>query len=583
MKKRKLLTVLMAAALSVTVFMTGCGKKGGGETTPSPIAGETPGSETPGQEEIKLDADQTINVIGYDFKTLDPSLISDSESFTTLTNVYECLVRESVEDGVVVNKMAGAESFEVSEDGTVYTYKLRKEAKWSDGQPVTAKDYEYSWKRLIDPRTAADYMTFLEEIGVKGASEVIAAAEKGDAAIDEALANLGVKAIDEYTFQVTLAQPTPAFESAVAFKCLAPIREDLVKAQGDSFGNDPATMVYNGPFVVSEYAKGSKIVYKKNPNYWNADSVKLETAIGHIINETATIVKMFEGKELDVAGASGDDLTRLKKLAEQGEYQYITGTDTTAFFNYFNVERPVIKNAKVRRALSASADRQQFLNVVFKRNIPSWGIVPAGMQVSGKDYRALVEEPLKSVKIDDVKALFMEGLKEEGITDPSKLKIELLNGPATTRSKAIAEYWQKTWKDTFGFELVLNFAVDAQTYFKERQAGNFDIVSGGWGADYNDASSFFGVFISSNPNNNGNYNNPKYDELVLAAAKELDADKRVQLYKEAETLLIVEDAAVLPTYYADIHQFRQNYVKGFYIPKFGGYYDLSETYISGKE
>jgi oligopeptide transport system substrate-binding protein len=582
MNKRKLLTVVMAAALSVSVFMTGCGKNDGGETTPTPSTSETPGTETPGQEEVKLDADQTINLVGYDFKTLDPSLISDTESFTTLTNVYECLVRENVVDGVVVNEFAGAESLEVSADKTVYTYKLRKDAKWSDGQPVTAKDYAYSWKRLVDPRTAADYMTFLEEIGVKGATEVIAAADGGDAAIDAALANLGVKAVDDYTFEVTLKQPTAFFESAVAFKCLSPVREDLVKAQKDQFGNDPAKMVYNGPFVVSEYAKGSKIVYKKNANYWNAKEVKLETAVGHIIQEPATIIKMFEGKEMDVAGATGEDLARLKKASEAGEYQYFTGADTSAFFNYFNVTRPVIKNAKVRLALSASANRQQFLDVVFKRNIPSNGIVPQGMGVSGKEYRAAVEEPLKGVNVD-VKALFLEGLKEEGITDPASVKIELLSGPATTRSKAIAEYWQKTFKDAFGFELTVNFAVDSQTYFKERQAGNFDLVSGGWGADYNDASSFFGVFLSNNPNNNGKYNNPEYDKLVNEAAKETDADKRIALYKEAETLLIAKDAAVLPTYYADIHQFRQNYVKGFYLPKFGGYYDLSRAYIQGKE
>ena len=580
MKRRKLLTVVVAAMLSVSVFMTGCGKKDGGESpSPSPST-ENPTTEEPAGE--KLDPDQTINVLGYDFKTLDPSLISDSESFTTLTNVYECLVRETVKDGVVVNEFAGAESLDVNADKTVYTYKLRKDAKWSDGQPVTAKDYVFSWKRLIDPRNAADYMTFLEEIGVKGAAEVVAAAEAGDAAIDAALNNLGIKAVDDYTFEVTLAQPTAYFESAVAFKCLSPQREDKFKELGSDYGNEPAKMVYNGPFVVSEYAKGSKIVYKKNTNYWNVSNIKLETAVGHIIDEPTTIVKMFEGGEMDVAGAANDDLIRLKQKADNKEVQYFNGVDTAAYFNYFNVTRPVLKNAKVRLALSASANRQQFLDVVYKRMIPSNGIVPPQMGVSGKDYRAAVEEPLKTVNVD-VKALFAEGLKEEGITDASKVNIVMLFGPATTRSKAIGEYWQKTFKDTFGFELKLNYSVDSQTYFKERQAGNFDIVAGGWGADYNDASSFFSVFLSNNPNNNGKYNNPEYDKAVIEASKESDADKRVELYKKAETLLVAQDAAVMPTFYADIHQFRHNYVKGFYIPKFGGYYDLSDVYILEKQ
>lgn len=578
MKRRKLLTVLVAAIVSVSVFATGCGKSGGDDKTPgtnTPTTGEN-------NTEEKLAAEQTINIVGYDFKSLDPSVISDTETFTTLTNVYETLVRENIKDGVVVNEFAGAESLDVSADNTVYTYKLRKDAKWSDGQPVTAKDYVFSWKRIVDPRTAADYMTFLEEIGVKGATEVIAAADKGDAAIDAALANLGVKAVDDYTLEVTLAQPTAYFESAVAFKCLSPQREDKFKELGKEYGNDPAKMVYNGPFTVSEYAKGSKIVYKKNPNYWNAKEVKLESAVGNIIDEPTTITKMFEGGELDVAGAALEDLARLKQKAEAGEYQYITGVDTSAFFNYFNVTRPVLKNAKIRLALSASVNRQQYLDVVFKRNIPSNGIVPQGMGVSGKEYRSAVEEPLKGVT-SDVKALFAEGLKEEGITDASKVEITMLLSAATTRTKAIGEYFQKTFKDNFGINLKLNFSVDSQTYFKERQAGNFDIVPGGWGADYNDASSFFSVFLSNNPNNNGKYNNPEYDKLVADAAKETDADKRIELYKKAETLLVATDAAVIPTYYADINQFRQNYVKGFYLPKFGGYYDLSHTYILEKQ
>jgi oligopeptide transport system substrate-binding protein len=569
LKSKKILATVVAAILATSV-LAGCASK-----TPAPAPNTA--------SESKMDANQTINIIGYDYKTLDPSLISDTESFTTLTQVYESLVRENVKDGVVVNEMAGAESFSVNADKTVYTYKLRKEAKWSDGKPVTAKDYVFSWKRLVDPRTAADYMTFLDEIGVKGAAEVIAAAEKGDAAIDAALAKLGIKAVDDYTFEVTLKQPTAYFESAVAFKCLAPQREDKFKELGKEYGSDPAKMVYNGAFTVSEYAKGSKIVYKKNPTYWNAKAIKLETAVGNIVDEPTTIVKMFDSGELDVAGASGEDLAKLKTRAKAGEFQYITGMDTSSFFNYLNVTRPVLKNAKVRQALTASVNRQQFLDVVYKRFVASNGLVPPEIGVSGKDYRKAVAEPLKEFKPADLKKLFMEGLAEEGITDAAKFQPVLLMSQANTTRKATAEYFQKTWKDTFGFELKINFTPDSQTYFTERQKGNFDIVAGGWGADYNDASSFFSVFLSGTANNNGKYNNPAYDKLVNDAAKETDADKRIELYKKAEKLLIVDDAAVIPTYYQDVNQFRKNYVKDFYLTKFGGYYDLYRTYIQGKK
>lgn len=571
MRKRKLLSVLIAGMVSLSVVLTGCGSK----TEPAKEGTKT---------EAKMDADQTINLIGYDFKSLDPSVISDAESFTTLTNVYESLCKEVVKDGVTTLAPAGAESYDVSSDKMVYTFHLRKDAKWSDGKPVTAKDYVFSWKRLINPATGADYMTFLADMGVKGAKEIVDAADKkADAATLQGLVDkLGVEAKDDYTFVVTLAQPTAFFESALSFKCLVPQREDKFKELGDQYGVDPTKMVYNGPFVVSEYAKGSKIVYKKNDQYWDANNVKLQTAVGHIVNEPATITKMFEGKELDVAAATGDDLTKLKKEAEAGQFQYISGVDTSAYFNYFNVERPNLKSAKLRLALSLALNRQQYLDVVFKRNIVSNGLVPSGIAVSGKDYRKEVAEPLKDVK-DDPKALFAEGLKEIGVSDASKLDLTLLLGPASTTTKAIADYLQKTYKDTFGFELKIKFSADSQAYFKDRQNGNFDICAGGWGADYNDVSTFFGVFLSNNPNNNGRYKSAEYDKLVNDAANESDAAKRVDLYKQAETLLIAKDAAITPTYYRDINTFEQNYVKGYYIPKFGGYYDLSTTYISGKE
>ena len=558
MKSKKIFAaVLTGVMLSSTLVLAGCKKNE--PTQPDKAA------------EVKYDADQTLNIIGYDFKTLDPSQASDAETFTTYTQVFEGLVREVEKNGVATTELAGAESITPNADKTEYTIKL-KDTKWSDGKPVTAKDYEFNWKRQADPALASDYMTFLDEIGVKGAAEYSDKKGTADA--------VGVKAVDDKTLKVTLKAPTAYFESALAFKGLVPAREDIAKAQGDKYGTDYKTMVYNGPFVIADYQKGSKIVYKKNESYWDAKNVHLTTVNASVVDEPATITKMFEGKELDMAGATGDDLAKLKKSAEAGQFVYKTGMDTSSYYIYLNNDRTVLKNAKVRLALSLAFNRKQYLDVVFKRNVPSNGIVPQGIAVGTKDYRKEVPEPLTTVK-DDPKKLMEDGLKELGL-EASKVELTLLNSKATATSKASSEYIQKMYKDTFGINTKIVYSVDSPAYFADRSKGNFDILLGGWGADYNDVNSFFACFLSDSQNNNGKFKSADYDKLVKDAAKESDPAKRLESYKKAEQILVAKDAGIIPTYYKDVHNFQQNYLKGMYLPKFGGYYDFKNAYISGK-
>lgn len=563
MKSKRILATVVAS-LMITTILAGCGKK---EEAAAPTT--------------KMDADQTINLMGYDFKTLDPALASDTETFTTLNAVNEGLVKETFKDGKVGTELAGASSITTNADKTVYTIKLR-DTKWSDGKPVTAENYVFAWKRQADPASASDYMSFLAEIGVKGAAELMDAVDKNESAKFPELVNaLGIKAIDATTLEITLKGPTAYFMSALAFKGLVPGREDIAKTQGEKYGSDYKTMVFNGPFVIAEYAKGSKIVFKKNDNYWNKAKVNITTANAIIVEEGQTITKMFEGKELDWATVSGDNLEKLKTEAKTGTFRYVPGMDVSAFYNYLNVTRPVLKNVKVREALSLAFNRQQYLDVVFKRDIPSWGAVPPAIAVGDKDYRKEVPEPLKTIK-DDPKAMMTAGLKEEGITDPTTVTFTLLNSKQTSVRQASSEYIQKFVKDTFNINVKIVYTVDSPTYFAERTKGNFDICSGGWGADYNDVNSFFAVFLSNSANNNGKYKSAEYDKLVNAAAAEADTAKRLEGYKKAEQLLIVKDAAIMPTYYQDLSNFEQNYVKDLYIQKFGGKYDFSRAYISGK-
>ena len=553
MKIKRIPMLLLAIVMTASVF-AGCKQKEAEKTTD------------------KLDAKQEINIVGYDYTSLDPSVVSDAESFTTLNNVMEGLMVEVSKDGKATNVLAGASDMKKNADSTVYTFTIR-DSKWSDGVPVKAQDYVFSWRRLCDPATAADYMYFLDEIGVKNGLEVAEGKVKPD--------QLGIKAIDDKTLEVTLAQPTPAFEAALSFKGLVPQREDKFKALGDQYGQDITKMVYNGAFTVSEYQKGSKIVYKKNPNYWNAKDIKLSQANCFIINEPTTLVKMFETKELDMTGATGDDVKKLTDEAAKGTFKHVTGMEASVFYYTYNTKSPILKNAKVRLALSLAYDRQTQIDAVWKRFVPAYGLVPSKVMLGTSEYRSQVPEPLKDVK-DDPKTLLAEGLAELGVK-ASAVKLKMIFGPATSTSKAQGDFIQQQMQKNLGIAIELSYAVDGPAYFKARTKGEFDICAGGWGADYNDVASFFPLFTSSNGNNNGKYSSAKYDELVSAAGKEMDPAKRVVKYQEAEKLLLVTDAAVSPYFYKDVHSFQHNYLKGMYLPLFGGYYDLRGVYVSGKE
>ena len=556
MKSKKMIASLLAALL-LSATLVGCGSSS---------------SDSKTTETNKLDADQTLNVWGYDFSSLDPSVISDAESSTTLVNVDEGLMRETTKDGKVVNELAGADKMTPNKDHTVYTFHIR-DSKWSDGKKVTAKDYVYSWRRLANPKISQDYLGFLAEIGVKGATE-------------EGVKNpedLGVKAIDESTFEVTLSAPSPYFEATLNFSGLYPQREDIATALGDQYGVDYKKMVYNGPFTLTDYQKGSKLVYTKNDNYWDAKSVKLKTANALIVDEPATYNKMFDSKELDVIPGIGDFIAPLKKNADAGDIQYYKATAPTVFYYIFNTKTKALSNAKVRRAISLSYDRATQINAVWKRNDPALGLVPGNVTLGNDEFRKAVPEPLKDVK-DDPKKLLAEGLAEAGAdTDPSKLTFNLLMSKATATTTAQAQFIQNQLNKNLGINIKITYSVDSPSYFKERTKGNFDICAGGWGADYNDVISFFNLFTSTNGNNNGKYNNPKYDELIAKGKVELDAKKRLDIFKQAETLLIKDDAAVSPYFYQDVQLAKQNYVKGYYRPAYGAYFDLKNTYISGKQ
>lgn len=462
-RKKTFVSFLSIAVLSLSL-LAGCG--GRDEEASSPA------SSGPAV------ADQTLNIIGYDYTSLDPSVVSEKASFTAIGNIGEGLFRQVSKDGKTVNELAGADKMTVSDDKTVYTFHIR-DSQWSDGKPVTADDYVTSWRRLADPKVSKGYLSFLDEIGVKGATPT---------GVDNP-EDLGVKALDDKTFQVTLKAPNPYFESTLVFKALYPVREDKVKELGSQFGIDYKNMVYNGPFIISDYEKGSKIIYKKNDKYWDAKNIKLETANAIVVNEPATYNKMFDSKKLDVIFGVGDFIKPLEDRANAGEIQEMKSNDPRVNYYIFNTKNKFLSNSKVRLAISLAYNRETQLDAVWKTNTVAYGNVPQGILVGQDEYRQKVPEPLKAVQ-EDPKALLTEGLKELGADpDPSQINLKLLLTQQNSTLSAQAQYIQSQLKQNLGINLTISFAVDNPSYIRSRSAGEFDICAGSWGADYNDAIS----------------------------------------------------------------------------------------------
>ncbi|KGN03556.1 peptide ABC transporter substrate-binding protein [Clostridium novyi A str. 4570] len=548
--KKKVLAVMLTAALATTMLFTGCGSS-------------SKGAKEAGKTTAKSGG--TLNVDLPEIKTLDSAQSQDNISATPIGAAFEGLTRAN--NGKM--ELAAAKECKVSEDKKTYTFTLR-DLNWTDGKPVTAKDFEYAWKRLVDPKTKAPYSTFINGI-VKNAEKI--SGGKGNPE------ELGVKAKDDKTLVVTLEKPVPFFEELTAFTALFPVRRDIVEAQGEKYGSDPTKMVFNGPFVVESWQKGGKTVLKKNDKYYDAKDVKLDGVVFQDIKELPTKYQMFSAKQLDSIGATGEYREKLKMDGEKGKCVFKTAKTPSAFYMIYNMngKNKLLTNPKIRLALSLAMDRETYVNKIYKRGFVAYGLIPETIKCIDKDFRAEVPEPLKAVIAEkkDPKALFVEGLKELKIDpDPSKYTLNYMSQGAAAFDKQSGEYFQNQWKTKIGVNVNITQPASFSDYLTKCQSGEFEIAMSGWGADYNDPSSMTDVFSKSNGNNHSKYYNAKYEEIIAKANAELDPAKRLDLFKQAEQLLVVEDAGIAPVFYKDLSSAEQNYVKGIQNPAFGASMEL---------
>ncbi|MCI8391392.1 MAG: peptide ABC transporter substrate-binding protein [Roseburia sp.] len=584
---KKVWAVLLAGVLAAGT-LAGCGG-GDGETQVA-----TPGSD--GSVSVSTEAggagEDGGSAGGADTQVMNVGTKSFGNNYDVqdmgwrwmMADCYEGLYRNANKGDGEEFLLAGAESVDVSEDGTVYTFHLRQNAKWSDGEPVTAHDYEYGWKRLANPEFAYDYASFV--YNVVGAEEY----NKGTGSADDMMA----VALDDYTFQVTLKVADPTFEVKLVATPLYPTRQDIAEAAGDQWGKDWTLCVYNGPFCMTELVEDNKMTWTKNPYYWDADNTHLDAVNWYIVPEDSTMATMFDNGELDQLQTAGDYLAKYRGEADAGNIQLrvtdYPGTIGLRFNGFGNDPSGLMSNVKIRKAIAYSFNKEEMVEAVYGRYKPAYSYVAPGINFDGSSYRSQVDEVVKAEyeeyvdNPEKLQALFQEGLNELGIDTPiSEITLTYLSSGSTNEANAEREYLQQTIQQNLGCKVELNTVGDSALFRAERDAGNFDFFNSGWYADYNDPLDFLYTFYTDAYGTSfGGYSNPKYDELVDALTGETDLAKRKEIYQQLEETLLLEDCAFAPIYYSTKEVFLQNWVKDYCTSNFGASAEFYTTYIEGR-
>ena len=579
--KKKILALLLTGVMAVSVF-AGCG---GGDSSSSTSEGSSAVDDAATAEDSRSGSTegdtQVLNIRTTSFgNNYD---VQDMGWRWMMAACYSGLYRNVADEEGEHFVLDGAESVDVSEDGTVYTFHLRQDAKWSDGEPVTAHDYEYGWKRLLDPQYGYDYASFV--FNIVGAEEY----NSGSGSVDDVKA----VALDDYTFEVTLKQADPTFEAKLVSTPLYPTREDIAEAAGDQWGKDWTLCVYNGPFCMTGLVEDNQMTWTKNEYYWDAENTHLDTINWYLVAEDSTAATMFDNGELDVLQTSGDYSRKYQSEAEAGNIQMITadypGTVYLAFDHANGGSSGLMGNVKIRKALAYSINREEMIEAVYGRYVPAYGFISPAITLDGESYREQVEEPMLAEyneyagDNEALQALFQEGLQELGMdTDLSKVTVTYLSYGSTVEDDAFREYLQQTWQQNLGITVELNTVGDYSLFTAERDAGNFDVYYGGWYSDYNDPLDYLATMKTGDfPSVSGNYSSEEYDSLIDSLSGEGDNAKRLEIYSQAEQVLF-DDCALIPLYYSTKEYFVQNWVKDFRWSSFGASQEFYITYIEGR-
>ncbi len=531
MSCKKLWTLLLLLVMCITLA-AGCGKSGAGSN-----------------EQVfryALEAEPA---------TLDPAKSTAIPESLVELQIFEGLTRLDAKDQPVAGV---AEKWEVSADGLTYTFHLRAGAKWANGEPVTAQDFAFAWQRALNPETASEnaYMLFPVK-NAQAYNEKKLPSEQ-----------LGVKALNERTLEVTLEKPTAYFLSLVAFHAFYPVHQKTVTASPDKWANEVTTLIGNGPFKISQWTHSGKIEFIKNDQYWDTAAVKLAKMEWPISDSQTTRLAMVENNQVDMMVeppvVEHDRLTQagLLKIAPYlGIYYYV-----------FNTQAAPFDNPQVRKAFAQAVNREALVkNVVKGGKKPAYAWVAPGLinPASGKDFR----EESGNYALEDA-GQAKKLLADAGYPDGKGLPPVTLTFNTSELHKSIAEAMQEMWKQNLGITVNLTNQ-ESKVFLEARNHGDYQIARASWVGDYADPMTFMDVF--KDPDNDANYTNPAYNRLVEQAQSTLDQQVRMQAMHAAEKILF-DDAVIIPVYYTTQPFISKPYVKGYFWSVLG-LADFKTTYI----
>ncbi|MCF7791244.1 MAG: peptide ABC transporter substrate-binding protein [Victivallales bacterium] len=466
-------------------------------------------------------------------KTIDPQLTTSTTGLQIDSICMEGLLRLGKKTGEIYP--AGAKSWETGKNGKIWTFYLRKNAKWSNGDPVTANDYIFGLKRALSAQTGAQYayMLFCIKNAEKYANGKIKDFNK-----------IGIKALNKHTLQIILNRPVPYFEQILTFSITYPVNKTFYQKKRDKFGLNKKSLLYNGPYIIKKWIPNGKIVFKKNPHYWNSENIKINTLSCPMIRNYNTAANMYLNSELDITNLSGDQLPMFKNR------KCLRKIPDSVWFLQFNTKNKYLRNTKIRRAIALAVNR-----TIFCKNIRKDGSIPAysfvlpdinGGTVDGErvSFRERYSKPLFNENIKLARKLFSLGLKELGIKKLPTIRLLTSNNSDSRRD---GQYIQEELHKNLGINIQLN-PNTLQSRLQKTDRMDYEIVYRNWLPDYNDPNNFLDIWISNGPNSHTGWKNERYDKLIEKAAKTIDNNKRMLLLHKAEKLLM-EKMPVAPLFF----------------------------------
>ncbi len=559
MSMKKLLTVLLCLLLALGVFISCSGKE---EATPAAekvaeapkTEAPAPKAEEPAKVEVKeepapVEAEPVVfkMINGAEPESLDPHLIQGVPEHRIYESLFEGLYAYDPKTAEAVPGLA--ESYEVSNDGLTYTFKLR-DAVWSDGVPITAQTVVDSWLRELNPETAAPYAWF-PSMFIAGAAEYNSGSAGPEA--------VKIRALDDHTFQMDLIGPLPYVLGALPHYSFAVVPLHAIEKYGSDWTN-PENFVGNGPFTLKEWKPQQYISVVPNEKYWDADAVKLDEVVYYAIDDNNTAYNMYINGEVDWMTTVPTDQLEAAKMRDD----YFASPQLATYYYVFQVEQAPFDDVNVRKAFALSIDREALVEQVTRAGqIPAWGIVPPMTGYDG------LGEPTEDIE----KA--QQLLADAGYPNGSGFPETVLLYNTSEGHKKIAEFLQQEWEKNLNVEIKLENQ-EWKTYLANRNQGSFQFARAGWVGDYQDPNTFLDMFITGAGMNGGRYSNDEYDTLINKAARMAPGPERFATLMEAENILINEDQAVMPLYYyVTLNMIDTN--------KWGGWYTNTMDYHPTKD